>query len=125
MELIIGGAFQGKLDYAKKKYGFSEENIFDCAKSDGIDFSADCIYHFERYVLKCVENNIDGISTISSQLPILKNTVIICDDISCGVVPMEPRLRAWRELTGRILELISNNSQIVTRVFCGIPQRIK
>ena len=40
MILIIGGAYQGKLDYAKEKFGLKDEDIFDCAKAnDGSDFS--------------------------------------------------------------------------------------
>lgn len=124
MELIIGGAFQGKLAYAKNKYGLAEADICDCSKSD-IDCSASCIYHFERFALKCVKNGNNGIKILSGSLPSLKNAVIICDDISCGVVPVEAELRAWRELTGRMLEMISKNADIVTRMFCGIPQRIK
>ena len=39
MILIIGGAYQGKLDYAKEKFGLRDEDIFDCAKAnDGSDW---------------------------------------------------------------------------------------
>lgn len=30
MVLITGGAYQGKLDYARKEYGITEEDVFDC-----------------------------------------------------------------------------------------------
>ena len=44
MELIFGGAYQGKTQYAAKKYAFSETDIFTC---DGLqlDTGARCIRH--------------------------------------------------------------------------------
>ena len=31
MDLIIGGAYQGKTDYVRRTYNLSEEDICDCA----------------------------------------------------------------------------------------------
>ena len=38
MKLIIGGAFQGKTQFAKTRFGLSEADIFRCDGTD-IDFS--------------------------------------------------------------------------------------
>ena len=54
-----------------------------------------------------------------------KNSVLICDDISCGVVPLEAETRAWREACGRMLNALSRRADTVTRIFCGLPQRLK
>lgn len=124
MELIIGGAFQGKLNYVKNKYGFSPSDVCDCSLSD-TDFASPCIYHFEHFSLKCAENGLDAISILEENLELMSNSVIICDDISCGVVPIDPVLRKWREVNGRMLEIISQKADTVTRVFCGIGQRLK
>ena len=37
MILIIGGAYQGKLEYVKERFAIKEEDIFSCQKSE-IDF---------------------------------------------------------------------------------------
>ena len=56
MELIIGGAYQGKLDYAKEKYSLSEQDIFECSEDKDIDTSKKCIYHYEKYLMYCCKN---------------------------------------------------------------------
>lgn len=37
MILIFGGAYQGKLDFAKKKFGVTDRQVFTCTE----DFEAD------------------------------------------------------------------------------------
>jgi hypothetical protein len=55
MHLIIGGAYQGKLDYAKKTYGLSGGDIFDCSE-DGLLEYGKCVNHLERFTLYCAKN---------------------------------------------------------------------
>ena len=43
MVLIIGGAYQGKLDFAQNQHGITEEEIYTCIAGE-IDFSKQCIY---------------------------------------------------------------------------------
>lgn len=117
MVLVIGGAFQGKLDFAKAKFNLTEENICDCGKET--DLSKQCLYHFEKYVLSCVEAGKPVDFTPKA------DQIIICEDIFCGVVPVDPKLRAWREETGRVCARLSKESDEVYRIFCGLEQRIK
>ena len=119
MELVIGGAFQGKLAYATKKYGLKAADICECSVNKEPDFSKKCIYRFERYVLWCMRNGRDPVTSFED------DKVIIMDDIFCGVVPAEPETRAWREASGRTMAAIAQNADTVTRLFCGIPKRIK
>ena len=51
--------------------------------------------------------------------------IIICDDISSGIVPLKKEDRIWREETGKCLQYLSKESSKVYRVFCGIPSVIK
>ena len=39
MDLIIGGAYQGKTEFAKEKYGLSDKDICVCQKDGYIDFN--------------------------------------------------------------------------------------
>ena len=50
MILIIGGAYQGKTEYAKKTYGLQDADIFTCENTD-IDPNARAIRHLERFAL--------------------------------------------------------------------------
>jgi predicted ATP-dependent serine protease len=42
-----------------------------------------------------------------------------------GVVPADPLLRAWRDEVGRLCQRLAAQSEMVERLCCGIPQRLK
>lgn len=122
MELIIGGAYQGKRDCAKELYGLSDDAIFTC-EGISLDTACRCIEHLERYTLACVRAGIDPCAV--TDVDALEDKIVLCDDISCGVVPIDPVERAWREQTGRLLTKLSGRAVRVRRVFCGLPLTIK
>lgn len=51
--------------------------------------------------------------------------ILVTDETGCGIVPMEPFERRYREETGRICCLAARDASQVWRVCCGIGQRIK
>ena len=118
-EFISGGAFQGKSEYAAEKYGFSEEDIFSFDLEKEFDFTKKCYTHIELYVLCCIRKR------ITPNLSFPQGAVLISDDISCGIVPMDKEMRLWREETGRFLTKLSGLSKSVTRVYGGIAVTIK
>lgn len=124
MDLIIGGAYQGKLDYAKEKYGLTDSDIFECSDKRDIEFKA-CVHHLERFTLYCVKTNLNAVDIFALWEKKWKDCVLICEDISCGVVPIDPEMREWREATGRLLNWLTPRAETVTRLFCGLPQRLK
>ncbi len=93
MDLIIGGAYQGKLDYAKEKYGLTDSDIFECSDKRDIEFKA-CVHHLERFTLYCVKNNLNAVDIFALWEKKWKDCVLICEDISCGVVPIDPEMRS-------------------------------
>ncbi len=121
MHLIFGGAYQGKLDYARERYQIKEEDIFRCSKEEkgaaepAIDFTKKVICGLEDFILSCVQRGIEAREYL----------VFICTDISSGVVPCDEELRAWREMVGRTLIYLGKEAEEVTRIFCGLPQKIK
>ena len=119
MDLIIGGAWQGKREYAIEHFGFNEEDIFICTEDGNVDLGAKCIYGIENYVLWCVKNGVTPREGFRS------DAVVICRDISSGIVPVDPVIRKWREDYGRYCQRLAKKSDTVTRMFCGLPQRIK
>ena len=115
MHLIFGGAYQGKTQYAAKKYDWKGEDIFTA--------DARCIRHLERFAKACVEAGLDAREEFSRQSP--KADVLIADDISCGIVPIDRTERVWREQAGRLLSFLAERSDTVTRIFCGLPMELK
>lgn len=133
MHLIFGGAYQGKRDYAKERYGLGDENIYTCIADGGngstaaaeIDFSGKAVDCLEEFVLNCVCCGIEAADYMRQHKEEWKHSVIICTDISSGVVPVDKELRAWREMVGRTMMYLGKEAEEVTRIFCGIPQKIK
>ena len=128
MVLIIGGAYQGKLDYAKEQYGLTDDDVFTCEEtSTAVGFDEKIVDHFERYVLALIKAGQVPEKAVGMQLRAnrYKDRIIICDDISQGVVPMDKTERAWREGVGRTMVKVSEQADKVVRVFCGIPEILK
>ena len=124
MVLIIGGAYQGKLDYAKAAFSIEDNDVFTCNGAE-IDFSRRCIYRIEEFALVCVRENIDPTEYFRSRRERWKDSILICRDIFCGVVPLGAEMRAWRQETGRLCRYLSWEAAQVSRLFCGLVQRLK
>ena len=125
MELIIGGAYQGKRAYATKKYKLTDEQIYTCSQDKDIAFGSRCIDRLEEFALYCVRNDIDATAVFRSHKAEWEHSVLICRDIFCGVVPMGAELRAWRDMTGRLCRYLAFEAQSVTRIYCGLEQKLK
>lgn len=120
MDLIIGGVYQGKLDYVVSNFGIKECDVFFCYDAPYMEFSKRCIYGFEKYLHACL------CAGVEPELEKLRDdVVVICQDISCGIVPVDPLERQWRELCGRTLTTLAAQAETVTRIFCGLPQQLK
>ena len=120
MILIIGGAYQGKLDFAKDAFGITDEDVHTCDAGE-IDFSKRCIYKIEEFTY----SNPDPIGYFQAHREDWGNCILICQDIFCGVVPMGAENRAWRQNTGRLSQYLSKEATQVSRIFCGLEQRLK
>ena len=131
MILIFGGAYQGKLDWAKKEYHIKEEEIFFCTAEakekealPGIDLDAHVIYSLESFTLDCVRKGIEAKDYMRKNRDRLENKIIICTDISQGVVPRQKEQRDWREMTGRVMNYLAAEADEVIRIVCGLPHKL-
>ena len=120
MILIIGGAYQGKLEFAKENHGITDANVYTC-DCHTIDFSKRCIYKIEEFTAR----HDDPIGYFESHREDWQDSVLILQDIFCGVVPMGAENRAWRQRTGRLAQYLSREANQVSRIFCGLEQRLK
>lgn len=124
MNLIIGGAYQGKREFAKSTFSLEEAKIYTCQGAE-IDFSYSCIDCLEEFTLACVRGGMDPIAYFRAHEAQWQGSTLICQDIFCGVVPLEAELRQWRNVTGQLCQYLSKRAQRVSRVFCGLEQRLK
>ncbi len=120
MVLIIGGAYQGKLDFAKENFGITDADVHTCGNGE-IDFSKRCIYKIEEFTY----GHLDPIGYFQAHREEWQDSILILQDIFCGVVPMGAETRAWRQNTGRLSQYLSKEAMQVSRIFCGLEQRLK
>ena len=97
MDLIIGGAYQGKCTFAAEKYGLAAEDICDLAVSAPVP--ARCYVHLEALTRQ---------EAPEAALPLLLAAeVVVAREIGSGVVPIDAGERAWRERHGRLLRQLA------------------
>ena len=126
MILVIGGAYQGKKEWVMRQYRLEESDWTDGAScSEEELFRARAVNHFHLFVRRSVEAGRD----LSDFAEILQeknpSLIIVKNEIGCGVVPMDPAERKYREQDGRLSEKLAACAGTVVRVLCGIGQVIK
>ena len=120
MILIIGGAYQGKLSYAMETFRLEEADVYTCSAGE-IDFSKRCIYALEEFTW----GHSDPKAYFQEHREEWRDSILILRDVFCGVVPMDPETRLWRQKTGRLSQYLSREADQVSRIFCGLEQRLK
>jgi adenosyl cobinamide kinase/adenosyl cobinamide phosphate guanylyltransferase len=114
MVLIVGGLGQGKLAFARENFGVT-------AWSEGTLGDENCVHGLHR-AIRGLEDPWGAVSAWVERHP---EGVVICDEVGCGVVPMEENQRAWRETVGRICCALAERASAVYRVHCGLGVRLK
>ncbi len=153
MELYIGGFAQGKLEYVQNKKAeeaISIAMVIDCAqpgyqkalqsidnktKNENSDVNniADAkgiiiINHLHLWVKDLLHQGTEETtvqSMILSWVATHPNTIMICDELGNGIVPLEKMDRIWREQTGRLTVELAKQAERVERILCGLGQRLK
>ena len=126
MIFVIGGSYQGKNDFVRDTFSLSESDFFHCTEETlEIDFTKRAICHIERFALGCVKRGEEPAEYWRTHLDKISESILISDDISCGVVPIDDTIRAWREAVGRANNMLAQRADRVWRVFCGLGQVIK
>lgn len=114
MILLIGGLASGKRDYVKKHFGFTDEEMADAVLDD-----RPVLYNLQDLVAASLQS-------FDSLLPaLLSKKIVICNEVGCGVVPVDQTERAAREATGRLCVELAEKAEKVIRICCGLPHVIK
>jgi adenosyl cobinamide kinase/adenosyl cobinamide phosphate guanylyltransferase len=126
MKFIIGGSYQGKLEFAREAFSLEDNDIFVCTTdTNAIDFGKKCIAYIDKYALNRIRAGEEPADVFKAHIGDLSDAVIISNDVSCGIVPIDTDLRAWREACGRMNNYLAREADEVWRLFCGLPQKIK
>ncbi len=112
MILIIGGAHCGKRGYAAAQFGYDLKQM-----SNQLD-AAPVLYDLQA-LLK-VNPDYEALLPV-----LLQKQVVICNEVGCGVVPINDAERVWRETVGRACCALAQRAEKVIRVQCGIGTVIK
>ena len=124
MKFITGGAYQGKLEYAKKLYldadwadgaGCSLEELLSCGAVD----------HFHLFVRRWLQAGKTPKELTKAIFDKNSSLIIVCDEIGCGLVPVDAFEREYREAVGRICTELVKYADEVHRVTCGAGVRLR
>ena len=124
MDIIIGGAYQGKLAFAKKHYRLGGKDCFDLA-SGAPEKAYKCFYHFEALTASAAADGVSIDDFVEEFCRFAKDPIVISREIGSGIVPMDEEQRHWREYHGMALTRMAKRADRVIRVFCGLPEVLK
>lgn len=110
MILIVGGAYQGKTAYARDILNIPASRI---------------VPQLELTIRTLMDAGLDPEREIARLADGWTDACVLLADISCGVVPMDPADRAWREAVGRCGAYLARRANKVVRVFCGLGSVLK
>lgn len=123
MIFVFGGAYQGKTDYALEAFG--KKTVCDVSEAGEPDFTKEIITGIDGFAARLVTAGEEPAAWFKASREQWKDCVLIVNDISQGVVPVDKKLRAAREANGRLMIYLAREAEQVHRVFCGIGKRIK
>ena len=148
MILIVGGSHQGKSRAAHRHFnrvnGMESSSVLDGRMMEKRGFggveelyeallSADVILHLEKlfeYLMRETENPEDFGSAFLLQMEAREKAegrerVLTADEIGCGIVPLDPFERDYREREGRFCQRAAAQAREVYRILCGLEMRLK
>lgn len=124
MEMIIGGAYQGKTDYAKEQYPDLNWVSGELASESEL-MKAQGVLDFQEYIRRELKEGRDVSDLAERIIAGDPKLVIVSQEVGYGVVPVDAFDRKYREAVGRVCTKLAAYSSKVTRVVCGIGTVIK
>ena len=140
MKLIVGGSYKGKTEYLLSQLALSPEQIVageklaaehsvEDAGNNGIKSAKwMAINHLHLYIRERLLQGADRETILEEILSWLEQSpelILVCDEVGCGIVPMEAFEREYRESVGRICCVLAQRAEQVIRVCCGLGTVIR
>lgn len=107
MIFVTGPMFSGKREYLQKALNLTPEELSARAA-------------FDVETLAAGEEELETLALRLSQFDF-----VTANEVGCGVVPIDPEQRQFRERAGRLSCLLAQRADTVIRVCCGLPQVLK
>jgi len=109
-----------------QKYQLTAQDCFDASQQPLTDWQGQrLILHVESLTARWLTEGKDPGEEIQPWLEKWKNAVVISQEVGCGLVPVEPEQRRFREAVGRLNCLLAESAETVERVCCGLGMRLK
>ena len=96
--------------------------IFENQNIDWNNFEKKLYIQTLKKLNKNVENSVDELLNITNQF---ENTVIVSNELGMGLVPSYPLGRYFREIAGKMNQIVAEKADEVYFVISGIPMKIK
>lgn len=126
MILILGGYAQGRTAFAMKTFGLTNDDVFDAAKNAYAEWDGQrLILHAEELVTQWLAEGKDLQEAAKQAASRWQNVIVILQEVGCGLVPVSPEERRWREAVGRAGCVWAAQADAVYRVCCGIGKCLK
>ena len=96
--------------------------IFENQNIDWNNFERKLYIQTLKKLNKNVKNSVDELLNITNQF---ENTVIVSNELGMGLVPSYPLGRYFREIAGKMNQIVAEKADEVYFVVSGIPMKIK
>lgn len=113
MILVVGAMYAGKREFVRLQ-GYSDDSI-----GTALQGSEPVLYGLHDIIRE------NGFFNEAWLEPLLKKELVCCNEVGCGVVPLDAGERKWRDEVGRACCALAAEAEAVVRLVCGIPQIIK
>lgn len=117
MILVTGGAAQGKLAWTLRHSGYDRSQAAGRLEENG-----PILRNLEETVRETLKEGKDPMDLLPQ---LLEREYVLCQEVGCGLVPIDPEDRAWREAVGRLTCRLAQEAQGVVRLWCGLPTWLK
>lgn len=130
MYIVIGGAANGKRKFVREMMTaeakwFGDEEPLDLTQLSELSAEQPAVVcSVEQWMAAHLDDEEHAINQFVNAL-IGKNVILIITDIGRGIVPMDSEERALRDACGRLNQQVMKVAKEVTRVWYGIPQKLK
>lgn len=131
MILVIGGAYQGKEAFAfsllERKISKLENEKTADGRTDDYEalLTRPVAVCFHEYIRRLLLDGRDPAEFSAKMLEKNRDMIVVADEVGCGIVPIEPFERQYRETVGRVCQYLAGEAKTVYRVVCGIGIKIK
>ncbi|WP_042349377.1 bifunctional adenosylcobinamide kinase/adenosylcobinamide-phosphate guanylyltransferase [Bacillus massiliigorillae] len=130
MHIIIGGAYSGKRQFVREKYGsfqlisaYEGQSMKEEKQSDTVVYEGFEIWISE--LIKAGQSNQEIVEIFREWVCSQQEAVLIMLEIGRGIVPIEEHDRRLRDVVGWVQQEAVKKADEVTSIWHGLAKRLK